>query len=112
MSRTLLALLAVAGFSVGGASFVAAEDKEHATPAGEHAAKPISGVVVSYADNKLVIKGKKEEHTIKTDDKTEVVINGEKKALADLKADMKVKVTVEKEVATKIESGKAPKKEH
>ena len=111
MSRTLLAILAVAGFAVGGASFVAAEEKEHGAPAGEHAAKPISGVVVSYADNKLVIKGKKEEQTIKTDDKTEVIINGEKKALADLKAELKVKVTVVADVATKIESGKAPKKD-
>ncbi len=108
MSRTLLAILAVAGFAVVGTPTVFAQ--EGAAPAADHAAKPISGVVVSYADNKLVIKVKDAEQTIKTDDKTEVVINGEKKALADLKAELKVKVTVVADVATKVVSGKAPKK--
>jgi RNase P/RNase MRP subunit p29 len=65
--------------------------------------KGITGKVVKVDGNNLVITIKKQEVTVATDDKTRIVIDGKAGGrLADLQADMQVKVIPETGTATKI----------
>jgi hypothetical protein len=109
MSRVLIAAIAVAGLAFSAAPYVAAAEVAGAASA-VPAAKRIQGILISVSDKKIVIGQKKNEEHFKTDGKTEVVIDGAKKTLADLKVEMKVVVTVEKDVATKIEVKTASRK--
>jgi hypothetical protein len=95
----VMAVLAVVGL----AGMVLAQDKAPAT---------VKGTVVKVDKTDLTIKTGKgdtaKEVVVKTDDKTVVTIDGEKKTVADLKADMRVTVTPAEGLATSIEA-KTPK---
>ncbi len=81
------------------------------------AAKPTPGTISKIDGNTLTItprakKGTTEtpaDVTVTTDDKTTVTINGETKAVSDLKVGDKVRVTLGEDgkTATAIQSGKA-----
>jgi hypothetical protein len=82
-----------------------------APAAGDHAeAKPIPGTVVSADAEKIVIKSKKgEEKSFTITETTKIMVNGAEATIADIKADMMVKITADGDHAAKIESGKTKK---
>ena len=82
------------------------------------AAKPTPGTISKIDGNPLTITPRAQEGstetpadiTVTADDKTTVTINGETKAVSDLKVGDKVRVTLGEDgkTATAIQSGKAP----
>jgi biopolymer transport protein ExbD len=66
---------------------------------------PVEGNVVKAADGKLTITDKdKKEHSCTVDKDAKITCDGKECKLADLKKGVKVKVTVEKDKAVKIEA--------
>jgi len=68
-------------------------------------AKTADGTVVKAAEGKLTIEDKdKKEHTCEVAKDAKITCDGKECKLDDLKKGVKVKVTLEKKVATKIEA--------
>jgi len=108
--KSLLALLV--GFALVG--FVGTVLAADPAPAGKDAKKEknVRGEVVKVEGTKVTVKTKDKEIVVETDDKTQVVIEGNPGKVADLKAGQKVVITPAEGTATKIQvpKAKAPKK--
>lgn len=66
---------------------------------------PVEGTVVKAADGKLTIEGKdKKEHSCTVAKDAKISCDGKACKLDDLKKGVKVKVTVEKDMAVKIDA--------
>ena len=93
MSRRIFALLLIFGFvMLVGADVLAADG-------------PVEGTVVKAGDGKLTIQDKdKKEHSCKVAKDAKITCDAKECKLDDLKKGVKVKVTVEKDMATKIEA--------
>jgi hypothetical protein len=66
---------------------------------------PVEGTVVKAADGKLTLEGKdKKEHACNVAKDAKITCDGKACKLDDLKKGVKVKVTVEKDMAVKIEA--------
>jgi hypothetical protein len=91
MSRNTFVLFAVFAFALLFAAVVLAADVE--------------GMVVKAADGKLTITDKdKKEHSCTVAKDAKITCDGKECKLDDLKKGVKVKVTVEKDAAVKIEA--------
>ena len=109
--KSLLALLVA--FALMG--FVGTAYAADPAPAGKEAPKKeknVRGEVVKVDGAKVTIKTKDKEIVVETDDKTQVIIEGNPGKVADLKAGQKVVITPAEGTATKIQvpKPKAPKK--
>jgi hypothetical protein len=95
MLRRTFVLLAIFAFAmVVSAPAIAADDKA-----------PVEGTVVKAADGKLTITDKdKKEHSCTVAKDAKISCDGKDCKLDDLKAGVKVKVTVADKMATKIEA--------
>ena len=91
-----------------------ADDQPTTKPHGDH----IGGKIVKVDGANLVIKtwahGDQEskEVTVKTDDKTVFTLDGNDAKLADMKADLFVRVTPREGTATKVEAFTKPPHHH
>jgi biopolymer transport protein ExbD len=95
MLHRMFALLAIVGLCLLVTAPVMADEKENVA----------EGVVVKAADGKLTIADKeKKEHTCEVAKDAKITCNGKECKLDDLKKGAKVKVTLEKKMAVKIEA--------
>ena len=109
--KSLLALLLAFGLMGFVATSYAADPAP--APAGKDEAKKeknVRGEVVKVEGDKVTVKTKDKEIVVATDDKTQVIIEGNPGKVADLKAGQRVVVTPAEGTATKIQVPKVKAK--
>jgi hypothetical protein len=96
---TAIAMVALLGF-------VTSAHAKDAKPKPGHFVK-VDGMELTYKGG---AKGTGKEHTVKIDDKTKITLDGKEAKVTDLKADMYIEVTAEKDVASLIAASTTPPK--